>query len=923
MQNVTYQLMPQPSGRTPDGVPVEFIGTTDGLSELDTAIATADAIAVDTETHDAITLPDGVWAAVRVISIATRHGAPRDGQYRKFVVDVKDIDLERLAVTMSNITLAFAWNANFDARVLRYLGTPVPRWHDVMLDEQLSWAGVDGRGWYLSLAVAAKRYLGYDVIGKGDVQTSYDASSELTDEQRRYAADDALVTLFLAEEIGQRIDEHGLRRVSDIEQGARPFIAMMMEEGFPFKATEWEQVLVAKRRQALAALIELAQATGHQPSITQCREAVSSLVRTEETQLARQLAGVLTGDDDLGVLARVAHEVGDEKQNKTQLAAAIRVELAKLGPLWNTNSEFQMRDALNQFDAQAVQARFGRPMDAADPVDKATMTELAAAGSTLASSVLSYREAIKYVTTYGADFLRYVRDGRIHSRYKQLLTATGRLSSFEPNGQNLVGPTKEYIAPPSGRVLVYADYSQAELRKMSNDAGEEAMIQAFSDGVDLHELTAKRILGIDISAMKETDPKEAKAVRTKCKRLNFGIPYGLGAAALARQLTNEGVPTTTQEAQTLLDGYDVQYPAVAAWLGQCVSFIDAFAKDPGPIDWALSFKLLRTWQIADAKRKEFKRRNKRLPSSLELAQEIIPRTAQLGLFDAPEDADSYDEQVADLAADIEWAFAYDAPLVLRPGGEPLAWEIRTTTGRRRLFTVAMDSGFKRSETDSGSSSSSSDKFDGLVTSAMLIAATTDKAHAAAVRDAWAAEHKVALPQGTDRCVRQPGENQKAFRERSRIHRQEERMRCVKAFEGSKRPLKTAFVQHMCAQMGDEAARYLLERALADQIRKSGNALRNFRIQAGVADIVGVAMGRLYELCEQYPDLRWVQSVHDSIIGECDEANGREIAQHQKRIMEEAMREICPRVAPKADAELCANLGEEGLIEAIELAPAIS
>ena len=916
MKVVNYPLMPVVQLRDPSKVTVEFIDMAKDLPTLDAAITACDMIAVDTETHAGITLDDGIWAAVRVISIGTR---TKDEQgeysYRKFVVDVLDIPVERLAQSMALIKNAYAWNANFDQRVMSYLGTPIATWHDVMLDEQISWTGIDGRNWYLSLAVAAKRYLGYDMVGKGDTQTSFDGVSPLTKAQIEYAADDALLTLYLAEVINDRLEEQGLTRVSEIEQGARPFIAMMMEEGFPFKSKDWETVLIQKRTIALEALVQIAILTEGNSDASQTLKEVEAILNeaTQDDAFAQKAREVVSSPSEspFETLARVQHVVEDAKVRTSPFVGPLNDALSKLGPNWNTNSEFQLRTALNRFDQQSVNARLGRDMGDADQVDKATMTELVAAGSTLAASILRYREAMKYVTTYGGDFLRYVRDGRIRSRYKQLLTSTGRLSSFEPNGQNLVGPTKEYIAPQDDRVLTAADYSQAELRVLATLAEEESMLDAFREGADLHEMTAKRILGIDISELKKTDPKEAKAVRTKCKRLNFGIPYGLGAAALARQLTNEGVPTSTQEAQDLLNGYDKQYPKVAKWLKECGSFIDDLSKNPGPIDWALSFKLLRVWQQAESKRKEFKRKNKRLPSSLELAHAIHPRSNQLGLFD---EAGQWEQEVAELEADIEWAFAYDAPVVLRPGGEPLAWEIRTLTGRRRLFTVAMDSGFKRSETESGSSGSSSDKFDGLVTSAMLIAATTDKPSAGAMRDAWAVANKVALPSGVARNERQSGESMPAFKERSRKARSEERLRCVKAFEGNKRILKTAFVEHVCDQMGPQATEYLLNRALADQIRKSGNALRNYRIQAGVADIVGIAMTSLYALCQQYPDLKWVQSVHDSIVGECDAVNGATIATLQKKLMEDAMGAVYSGVPAKVDAEVCSSLGESGIIE---------
>lgn len=912
MKIIDSNLMPVPVLKDPTQTRNVFIDTAHELGALREAIASADMVAVDTETHDAITLHDGTWAAVRVISVATRHQGVEGVSYRKFVVDVLDIDVKEVAEVMSSIKKAYAWNANFDSRVMSYLGAPIAVWHDVMLDEQICWTGVDGRNWYLSLAVAAKRYLGYDMVGKGSTQTSFDGSSPLTKEQIEYAADDALLTLFLAEVISDRLESFGLTRVSEIEQGARPFIAMMMEHGFPFKAEDWKQILVSKKTTTLESLIEVSKLTGGSPDPDSVLEEMISFAQSIEHPKSSAILDVLRSDAEL--LERIARAIltaEDGAAKSDELAKSLASAASKLGPSWNVNSEFDLRSALNNFDAESVTARFGRLMDDADGVDKAMMTELASLGSKMATAMLRYREAYKYLSTYGGEFLKYVREGRIRSRYKQLLTSTGRLSSFDPNGQNLVGPTKEFIAPSDGRVLTAADYSQAELRVLATLAGEESMLEAFRQGVDLHEMTARRILGIDVAELKKTDPKEAKAVRTKCKRLNFGIPYGLGDAALARQLTNEGVPTTTQEARELLRGYDKQYPAVAAWLKECELFINNLKNNPGPIDWELSFKLLRLWQVAEPKRKEFKRKQKRLPNSQELAEAVKPRPNQLGLFDSD---DSYDKEILELASDLEWAFTYDAPVVLRPGGEPLAWEIRTLTGRRRLFTVPMDNGFKRSENESGSSASSSDRFDGILNSAVLIVGLTDKPQAAKVRDDWAADNKVALPYGINRVKRFPGESDSSFKERLRKNRTEERVRTIKAFENKKRPLRLAFIEHVSEKMGPEATSRLLSQALSDQIAKTGNQLRNYRIQAGVADIVGIAMGKLYAMCSQYPSLVWVQSVHDSIVGETDSELGIEVAKLQKQVMEDAMSEVCSGVPAKVDAEVCSNLGESGIIE---------
>lgn len=855
MKIIDYKLMPAARTVDVDSVPVTTVADVKSLNALAARIKEATHVAVDTETHDALVLRNGLWGAVRTIQVALGFGSLDSMSCEAFVIDVRDLDVKDVATVLGAIDVARGWNANFDEAVLNLYGAPVKVWRDAMLDDAVLWAGMPGRSFYLGLAVAATRYIGVDIDGKGTVQTSFDASSDLTEDQIRYAARDAIVTLYVSLVLDEMLSEQDLKQAADITQGARPFAVMAYEAGFPFDLEGWREFLVNQRANTEQALRDLARLTG---------------------------------------------ESGER-------------------PTWNPSSADDFKEKLNDFAREYVEKLFGRPMDEADSVDKATMLQLKNMGCELAGVMLTYRQGAKIDESFSADKLgQYFWDNGVHSRYLQALTATGRWSSRDPNAQNLPGNLcKQFMRPAEeNKVIVQADYSGAELRVLGTFANETAWLDTFRSGGDLHAENATKMFKVDYDELVKSDPKAAKKARTKAKTVGFGMPYNMGAGLLARTLSNSGVETSFKEAKDIVDAYYSANPNVARYLKDRDAFVEAVAATPGEVDWALSFKLLDLFIRFDSPRRSFKKKNKRMPTPAELAEIAMPRKVQLDLFAADQSDEALEAERAVLAEDIAWAFRYDAPVVLRPGGEPLAWESRTVAGRRRIFCVTMASGFQRSENESGSGSDVSDKFSGVVTSAMLMAATTDKPSAARVRDEWSKAHSVKLPEGTDRCPMLPGEDRKAYRERRRTFELEERKRCIKAFEGKNKPLMPVFVRSVMEQMGPEAAQFLLQKALADQIRKQIGAFRNHPIQGAVATIAEAAFAELMKLCEEYPDLVWVQTVHDSIVGMCDEHHAVEICTKQKHIMERVMAELVPGIPAKADAEVSRSCDDSDIIHRI-------
>ncbi len=185
---------------------------------------------------------------------------------------------------------------------------------------------------------------------------------------------------------------------------------------------------------------------------------------------------------------------------------------------------------------------------------------------TIIDRILEYRKVAKLRSTY-CDGLLAVADGegRIHSSFNQTVTATGRLSSSEPNLQNipirseLGRKLRKFFVPKSDDyVLVDADYSQIELRVLAAVSGDLNMIRAFNEGSDIHTETAASVFGVPVEAVTEEQRKRAKAV-------NFGIVYGIGAFSLANDI---GV--AKYEADLYIKNYLARYPEVSAYLNDTV-----------------------------------------------------------------------------------------------------------------------------------------------------------------------------------------------------------------------------------------------------------------------------------------------------------------------------------------------------------------
>lgn len=183
----------------------------------------------------------------------------------------------------------------------------------------------------------------------------------------------------------------------------------------------------------------------------------------------------------------------------------------------------------------------------------------------IVNDILEYRMLSKLNSTYAEGLQNYIGpDGRIHTHFNQTITATGRISSTEPNLQNIPIRTelgrklRKVFYPKEGFVFVDADYSQIELRLMAHMSGDENMISAFKEGKDIHRSTASRVFNIPFSEVTDNQRRNAKAV-------NFGIIYGISSFGLGKD-----IGTDVKTAKKYIDDYFLKYPKIKEYLDSTV-----------------------------------------------------------------------------------------------------------------------------------------------------------------------------------------------------------------------------------------------------------------------------------------------------------------------------------------------------------------
>ncbi len=174
------------------------------------------------------------------------------------------------------------------------------------------------------------------------------------------------------------------------------------------------------------------------------------------------------------------------------------------------------------------------------------------------AKLLDYRGLSKSLSAYGLSLLEQINPvtGRVHANFRQIGSPTGRMGCTSPSLHQIPHEKhyRECFRAPSGRKLVVADFSQIEMRILAEFSGDEALLDAFTSGADLHRITASNMLGVPLEEVTNDQ-------RSKAKGLNYGIVYGMGAEGLANRINS-----SVAEAEGLIHKYFAAYPGVARWL---------------------------------------------------------------------------------------------------------------------------------------------------------------------------------------------------------------------------------------------------------------------------------------------------------------------------------------------------------------------
>jgi DNA polymerase-1 len=283
----------------------------------------------------------------------------------------------------------------------------------------------------------------------------------------------------------------------------------------------------------------------------------------------------------LGVLVGMQwHGVSIDRERLGEISRALAKELAQLeadihraaGVDFNLNSTPQLRTVL----FEKLQLPLLKKTKTGASTDVEVLEQLAEMGHEVPKLLIEYRELSKLKSTYVDSLPGYVNPetGRIHGNFNQAGAATGRLSSSDPNLQNIPVRTRRgatvrraFVAPP-GRLLLTADYSQIELRLLAHFSDDPAFVQAFAQGGDIHRQTAAIIFGVP-------QDQVTAEMRARAKTINFATIYGQGSHALSRQL---GI--SQDEAKAFIQAYFTRFAGVRAWLDRTI----ATAREKGYVE---------------------------------------------------------------------------------------------------------------------------------------------------------------------------------------------------------------------------------------------------------------------------------------------------------------------------------------------------
>ena len=500
----------------------------DTLLELARSVEAAEEVALDTETYprdETNASLDPRRGQVRLLQVATEEVAA--------VVDVRLVDPGPLLEALQG-KLLIAHNGKFD---LSFMKNQFGYEHDgPVFDTQVVEAVLyyaagprkEKPGWKgfpksevrrRSLQDVAADYLKASL--SKEERTSDFGQDELSEKQIDYALKDAEILLPLKEELMKKVKALGLERTVEQELRVTPALAYCEDNGFALDTTGW-------REQAQRA-------------------------KEEESRLKAECDG---------------------------LAPPLPEDTKWIEWGWNSSSHHKVGRALEELGARVERnPKTGNYKTGEEELKKINSPPEAVC---LVEKILHYRQAAKYASTWGLGWFdkpkkpprgkkfdkshQFVVNGRAHTSFNQVVK-TGRMSSGQPNLQNIPPDLRKYFIAPPRRKLLIADYKQIELVTAAVVCKEEKLLEVFRRDDDVHALTAREILESDTSRMgRPVTDEEVQAFRPKAKMVSFGIAYGITAKGLAWRIESKfGVPTTREDAQGMIDRFLDTYPALKRW----------------------------------------------------------------------------------------------------------------------------------------------------------------------------------------------------------------------------------------------------------------------------------------------------------------------------------------------------------------------
>ncbi|MHC4306144.1 MAG: DNA polymerase I, partial [Planctomycetota bacterium] len=484
-----------------------LIATVEQLDELIDQIRAAGTCAVDTETDSLAPVSANLCGVSVAIEPGTGAYIPTRSPEPDRHLDTETV-LGRLRPVLEDASIdKIGQNLKFDVNVFRRHGVKLA---GMAFDTMIASYLIDPSRSSHSMNVLALAFLGYtcipisELIGTGRKQKTFDQVP--LEAAVPYAAEDADITLRLRDVLAPRLEAEGLGKLfDDVEMPLVGVLAELEYNGIRLDPDELD-----RQREKLGSRIEA------------LRDQISGAApHPFNPDSPKQLAAVLFHGPD---------------KDPPGLGLPVQ-KRGKTGP--STDQEVLERLA-------------------ADPAVESDVPKL----------IVEYRQLTKLVSTYLVALKDAINPdtGRVHASFHQTVAATGRLSSSDPNLQNIPIRTnvgreirRAFVAEP-GCVLISADYSQIELRILAHLSDDEALIKAFRSGADIHTAAAADVFGV--AAADVTPPQ-----RDAAKMVNFGIVYGITPWGLARRL---GADVNVDFAGGIIADYKARYPKIDEFLGKCV-----------------------------------------------------------------------------------------------------------------------------------------------------------------------------------------------------------------------------------------------------------------------------------------------------------------------------------------------------------------